>query len=60
MAEDSLDDYIDAASEILRLPVKEAWKPAVRANLEVSMRLARLVDEFVWSDEAEPASVFTA
>jgi Protein of unknown function (DUF4089) len=61
MAEkDSLDDYIEAASKILKLPVKDAWKPAVRANLEVSMRLARLVDEFEFSDEAEPASVFTA
>jgi Protein of unknown function (DUF4089) len=60
MVEDSLDDYIDAASILLRLPVKDAWKPAVRANLEVSMRLARLVDEFAFSDEAEPASVFTA
>ena len=60
MVEDTLDDYIDAASKLLRLPVKEAWKPAVRANLEVSMRLARLVDEFAFSDEAEPASVFTA
>jgi hypothetical protein len=61
MAEkESLDDYIDAASKLLRLPVKDAWKPAVRANLEVSMRLARMVDEFEFSDEAEPASVFTA
>ena len=60
MAEDSLDEYIDAASKLLRLPVKDAWKPAVRANLEVSMRLARMVDEFEFSDEAEPASVFTA
>ena len=60
MAEDSLDNYIDAASKLLRLPVKDAWKPAVRANLEVSMRLARMVDEFEFSDEAEPASVFTA
>ena len=60
MSEDSLDDYIDAASRALRLPVKDAWKPAVRANLEVSMRMARLVDEFAFSDEAEPASVFTA
>jgi 1-carboxybiuret hydrolase subunit AtzG-like len=60
MAEDSLDDYIDNASRLLKLPVKDAWKPAVRANLEVSMRLARLVDEFEFSDEAEPASVFTA
>ncbi|HET7889574.1 MAG TPA: DUF4089 domain-containing protein [Bradyrhizobium sp.] len=57
---DSLDDYIDAAAQLLRLPVKDAWKPAVRANLEVSMRLARMVDEFEFSDEAEPASVFTA
>ena len=60
MADDSLDDYIDAASKLLRLPVKDAWKPAVRANLEVSMRLARVVDEFEFPDEAEPASVFTA
>jgi hypothetical protein len=60
MAKDSLDDYINAASKLLRLPVKDAWKPAVRANLEVSMRLARMVDEFEFSDEAEPASVFTA
>jgi hypothetical protein len=60
MADDSLDDYIDAAAKLLRLPVREAWKPAVRANLEVSMRLARVVDEFEFSDEAEPASVFTA
>jgi hypothetical protein len=60
MADDSLDDYIDAASKLLRLPVKDAWKPAIRANLEVSMRLARMVDEFEFSDEAEPASVFTA
>ena len=60
MADDPLDDYIDAASRLLRLPVKDAWKPAVRANLEVSMRLARVVDEFEFPDEAEPASVFTA
>jgi 1-carboxybiuret hydrolase subunit AtzG-like protein len=60
MSEDSLYDYIDAASTVLRLPVKDTWKPAVRANLEVSMRLARLVDEFALPDEAEPASVFEA
>ena len=60
MSEDSLDDYIAAAAKALRLPVKDAWKPAVRANLEVSMTLARLVDEFAFSDAAEPASVFTA
>jgi len=57
---DPLDDYIDAVSKALRLPVEEAWKPGVRANLEVSLKLARLVDEFALPDEAEPASVFTA
>ena len=57
---DPLDAYIDAVSKALALPVEEAWKPAVRANLEVSLRLARLVDDFTLSDEAEPASVFAA
>jgi hypothetical protein len=57
---DPLDDYIDAISKALGLPVDDAWKPAVKANLEVSLRLARLVDEFVLPDETEPASVFAA
>jgi hypothetical protein len=60
MAADPLDDYIDAVAKALALPVDAAWKPAVRANLEVSLRLARLVDEFVLPDETEPASVFAA
>jgi hypothetical protein len=60
MATDSLDAYIDAVAKALRLPLEEAWKPAVRANLDVSLRLARLVDEFALPDETEPASVFVA
>jgi hypothetical protein len=55
-----LDDYIDAVSTALALPIDDAWKPAVRANLEVSLRLARLVDQFALPDETEPASVFAA
>ena len=57
---DPLDDYIDAVAKALALPVEDAWKPAVKANLEVSLRLARLVDDFALPDEAEPASVFAA
>jgi hypothetical protein len=57
---DPLDAYIDAVGKALVLPIEEAWKPAVKANLEVSLRLARLVDEFVLPDEIEPASVFAA
>jgi hypothetical protein len=60
MAAGLLDEYIDGVSKALGLPVEDAWKPAVRANLEVSLRLARLVDEFALTDETEPASVFTA
>jgi hypothetical protein len=60
MAADPLDDYIDAVSKALALPVAEAWRPTVKANLQVSLRLARLVDEFALPDETEPASVFTA
>ena len=57
---DSLDDYIDAAARVLALPVEPEWKPSVRANLEVTLRLAALVTEFVLPDEAEPAPVFDA
>ncbi|UPK36196.1 DUF4089 domain-containing protein [Bradyrhizobium sp. 186] len=55
-----LDDYIDAVAKALALPVEEAWRPAIRANLEVSLRLARLVDDFALPDETEPAPVFVA
>jgi hypothetical protein len=57
---DPLDDYIDAVGKTLALPIEDAWKPAVRVSLEVSFRLARLVDEFPLPDETEPASVFAA
>jgi hypothetical protein len=60
MTADHLDSYIDAVSQALALPVEEAWRPAVRANLEVSLRLARLVDEFPLPDETEPASIYSA
>jgi Protein of unknown function (DUF4089) len=55
-----LDDYIDAAARALGLRIEDAWRPAVRANLDVSLKLADMVDEFPLPDEAEPASVFGA
>ena len=57
---EKLDDYIEAVGTALALPIDDAWKPAVRANLAVSLKLARLVDEFPLPDETEPASVFAA
>lgn len=59
-AADSLDDYMNVVGKALGLPIDDAWKPAVKANLEVSLKLARLVDEFTLPDETEPASVFAA
>jgi hypothetical protein len=60
MAADSIDDYIASVASALALPIEDAWKPAVRANLEVSLRLAKLVEAFPLPDETEPASVFVA
>jgi Protein of unknown function (DUF4089) len=55
-----LDTFIGAASEALDLPVEPEWKPAVKANLAVTLRLGALVAEFELPDEAEPAPVFEA
>ena len=60
MPADMIDDYLACVGKALGLPIDEAWLPAIRANLEVSLRMARLVDEFPLPDETEPASVFTA
>ena len=60
MAADPLDEYIDAVAKALALPVEESWRPAVRANLEVSLRLARMVDDFALPDETESASIYSA
>ncbi|KJC39220.1 hypothetical protein UP09_25490 [Bradyrhizobium sp. LTSP885] len=57
---DHLDDYINAVAGAMALPVEDAWRPAVRANLEVSLRLARLVDEFPLPDETESAAIYSA
>jgi hypothetical protein len=56
----SLDDYIAAAARVLAVPMEPAWKPAVRANLELTLRMAALVAEFPLPDESDPAPVFEA
>jgi hypothetical protein len=57
---DPLDSYIDAAAQALGLPLDDAWKPAVKANLEVTLKHAALVESFKLPDETEPAPVFRA
>ncbi len=60
MAADGIDDYIASVANALSLRIEPSWQPAVRANLEASLRLAKLVDDFPLPDDAEPASVFSA
>ena len=57
---DPTDDFIEAAAKSLSLSLDPAWKPAIRDNLAVTLRLARLVEDFPLSDEAEPAPVYKA
>jgi hypothetical protein len=56
----SLDDFIAAAARALDLPLAPAWLPAVKANLEVTLRLATVVADFELPDVAEPAPIFRA
>jgi len=57
---DPLDAYIDSAAALLALPLEPGWKGAVRANLEITLKLAALVGEKELPDDAEPAPVYQA
>ena len=57
---DKLDDFIEAAAAALGLPLEGAWKPAVKTNLDVTLKHAATVAEFKLPDDAEPAPVFKA
>jgi Protein of unknown function (DUF4089) len=56
----SLDTFIDSAAQALDLPIEPKWKPSVRANLDVILKLAALVGEKELPDDAEPAPVYKA
>jgi hypothetical protein len=57
---DPLDDFIMASARTLAIPMKKDWLPAVRANLEVTLKHAAVVAEFEMPDDAEPAPIFAA
>jgi hypothetical protein len=57
---DPFDSYIDSAAAALGIPIDPAWKPTIRANLDVTFKLATLVAEKELPDDAEPAPVFKA
>jgi len=57
---DPLDGFIAAGARALDLKIDKSWLPAVRMNLQVTLRHGGLVAQFVLPDEAEPAPVFRA
>jgi hypothetical protein len=57
---DSLDALIAASAELLGIAIDPSWAPAVKANLDVILRQAAVVEGFALPDDAEPAPVFTA
>jgi hypothetical protein len=60
IAFDPLDAYIEAAARALALPLEPDWRPAVKTNLDVTLRLAAAFADFPLPDDAEPAPVFVA
>ncbi len=56
----TLDQLIDASAAALGLPIEAEWRPGIRSNLQVTLRLANMVAEFPLPDEAEPAPTFEA
>jgi hypothetical protein len=60
MTRNPLDDFIDAAAHALGLPIEEAWRPAIAANLRVTLEHAAAVEAFPLPDDAEPGPIFKA
>jgi hypothetical protein len=58
MSDDVTEAWIVSSAAMLKLPLDPAWLSAVKTNVEVTVRLARLIDEFPLPDEIEPAPVY--
>ncbi len=54
------DEQLDALAAALGIPLRPEWRDAVRANLDVSLRLGGEVAAFPLDDEADLAPVFRA
>jgi hypothetical protein len=57
---DPLDAMVDASARALALLLDRSWRSGVKANLELTLRLATLFTDFPLPDDAEPAPVFVA
>jgi hypothetical protein len=57
---DQLDEFIGAAARVLEISLDLEWTPAVKSNLEVTLKHAAVVAEFDLPDDVEPAPIFKA
>ncbi len=57
---DPFDEFIAAAARVLEIPLDPAWMPAIKSNLEATLKHAAAVAEFDLPDDAEPAPIFKA
>ena len=46
--------------QINGLPIEDAWRPAIAANLRVTLEHAAAVEAFPLPDDAEPSPIFKA
>jgi hypothetical protein len=60
MDEAALDALIDAGTALLGLEMKQAWRPAVRMHLAISLDHAATVLDIPLDDHLDPAPVFRA
>ena len=52
------DAFLVAAASMLGIPLDPAWHDAVRFHLQLSLRMAAMVQAFALPDRAEPAPVY--
>jgi hypothetical protein len=55
-----LDGFIVESMRVLGIAIEPQWLPAIRMNLEMTLRQGALVDSFPLPGGAEPAPVFEA
>ncbi len=60
MDDATLDAWIDAGTAALGLPMKEAWRDAVRLHMRISLSHAQTVLAAEIGDHQEQAPEFTA
>lgn len=57
---DGIEALLVANAQALGLPIDPAWQAGIKFNLDLTLRLARLIDGFPLPDDIEPGGVFRA